>query len=64
MERGHPAAIEVEQLQVGYGRTVVLNGMELAVSTGRHFGLLRLRQDDAVRTIAGFKSTARLEPSL
>src|SRR5262245_48419063 len=62
MERGHPPAIEVEQLQAGYGRTVVLNGIELAVSAGELVAILGSSgcgKTTLLRTIAGFqKATA------
>jgi len=40
MERGHLAAIEVEELQAGYGRTDVLDGIDLAVTAGEFVAIL------------------------
>src|SRR5713226_2134976 len=40
MERAHLAAIEVEQLRAGYGRTVVLEGIDLAVAAGEFVAIL------------------------
>jgi ABC-type Fe3+/spermidine/putrescine transport system ATPase subunit len=58
MERGHLAAIEVEQLRAGYGRTVVLDGIDLAVAAGEFVAILGSSgcgKTTLLRTIAGFQ---------
>jgi ABC-type Fe3+/spermidine/putrescine transport system ATPase subunit len=58
MERGHLAAIEVEELRAGYGRTVVLDGIDLAVATGEFVAILGSSgcgKTTLLRTIAGFQ---------
>jgi len=58
MERAHLAAIEVEQLRAGYGRTVVLEGIDLAVAAGEFVAILGSSgcgKTTLLRTIAGFQ---------
>ncbi len=58
MERGHLAAIEVEQLRAGYGRTVVLDGIDLAIAAGEFVAILGSSgcgKTTLLRTIAGFQ---------
>jgi ABC-type Fe3+/spermidine/putrescine transport system ATPase subunit len=58
MERGHLAAIEVEELRAGYGRTVVLDGIDLAVTAGEFVAILGSSgcgKTTLLRTIAGFQ---------
>src|SRR5712691_9492783 len=58
MERGHLAAIEVEQLRAGYGRTVVLEGIDLAVAPGEFVAILGSSgcgKTTLLRTVAGFQ---------
>ncbi len=43
MERGRLAAIEVEELRAGYGRTVVLDGIDLAVTAGEFVAILKVQ---------------------
>src|SRR5215468_4264093 len=57
MERGHLAAIEVEELRAGYGRTVVLDGIDLSVAPGEFLAILGSSgcgKTTLLRTIAGF----------
>src|SRR6266446_1238378 len=59
MERGHLAAIEVEQLRAGYGRTVVLDGIDLAVTAGEFVAILGSSgcgKTTLLRTIAAIQS--------
>src|SRR5258708_1065359 len=58
MERGHLAAIEVEQLRAGYGRTVVLDRIDLPVPPRELLAILRSSgcgKTTLLRTIAGFQ---------
>ncbi len=58
MERRRLAAIEVEQLRAGYGRTVVLDGIDLAVAAGEFVAILGSSgcgKTTLLRTIAGFQ---------
>src|SRR5258707_7446191 len=58
MERGHLSAIEVEKLRAGYGRTVVLDGIDLAIAAGEFVAILGSSgcgKTTLLRTIAGFQ---------
>jgi len=54
---GQPAAVEVERLHAGYGRTVVLDGIDLSVAPGEFLAILGSSgcgKTTLLRTIAGF----------
>ena len=58
MKGGSPAAVEVEQLRAGYGRTVILDGIDLAVATGEFVAILGSSgcgKTTLLRTVAGFQ---------
>jgi ABC-type Fe3+/spermidine/putrescine transport system ATPase subunit len=58
MEGGAPAAIEIERLRAGYGRTIVLNGIDLSVAPGEFVAILGSSgcgKTTLLRTVAGFQ---------
>ena len=57
---GQPVAIEVEKLRTGYGKTVILDGVDLKVAPGEFVALLGSSgcgKTTLLRTIAGFQKT-------
>jgi ABC-type Fe3+/spermidine/putrescine transport system ATPase subunit len=58
MEYDRKVAIEIEQLRTGYGKTVVLDGVDLAVAEGEFVAILGSSgcgKTTLLRTIAGFQ---------
>src|SRR3954454_12794485 len=57
MQGRHPA-VEIERLRAGYGRTIVLDGIDLAVAPGEFVAILGSSgcgKTTLLRTVAGFQ---------